>query len=212
MGWNAHTVSERGEEKHVGRYILKGWCLFRNSSRFSQVLSMAHIPTSVPWECEFHQDRDFCLLCRQVHFWYPRTVPHSLQSLSQVRLFVTPWTATHQASLSITNWMANHFSILALRTPWTVWKHSGWLVKNPPAMRETWVQSLGWEDPLEKGKATHSCILAWRIPWTSPWGHKGLDVTEWLSLSRHSKSSINVCWRKGMNIYFTGKVPEFFIK
>ena len=39
------------------------------------------------------------------------------------------------------------------------------LVKNPPAMRETWVQSLGWEDPLEKGKATHSRILAWRIPW-----------------------------------------------
>ena len=40
------------------------------------------------------------------------------------------------------------------------------LVKNPPAMRETWVQSLGWEDPLEKGTATHSSILAWRIPRT----------------------------------------------
>ena len=40
------------------------------------------------------------------------------------------------------------------------------LVKNQPAMRETWVQSLGWEDPLEKGKTTHSSILAWRIPWT----------------------------------------------
>ena len=39
------------------------------------------------------------------------------------------------------------------------------LVKNPPAMQETWVRSLGWEDPLEKGKATHSSILAWRIPW-----------------------------------------------
>ena len=39
------------------------------------------------------------------------------------------------------------------------------LVKNPPAMRETWVQSLGWEDRLEKGKATHSSLLAWRIPW-----------------------------------------------
>ena len=38
------------------------------------------------------------------------------------------------------------------------------LVKNPPAMRETWVRSLGCEDPLEKGKATHSSILAWRIP------------------------------------------------
>ena len=40
------------------------------------------------------------------------------------------------------------------------------LVKNPPAMWETWVRSLGWEDPLENGKATHSSILAWRIPWT----------------------------------------------
>ena len=40
------------------------------------------------------------------------------------------------------------------------------LVKNPPAMRETWIQSLGWEDPLEKGTVTHSSILAWKIPWT----------------------------------------------
>ena len=40
------------------------------------------------------------------------------------------------------------------------------LVKNLPANRETWVRSLGWEDPLEKGTATHSNILAWRIPWT----------------------------------------------
>ena len=40
------------------------------------------------------------------------------------------------------------------------------LVENPPAMQETWVRSLGWEDPLEKGKAAHSCTLAWRTPWT----------------------------------------------
>ena len=40
------------------------------------------------------------------------------------------------------------------------------LVKNLPEMQETWVRSLGWEDPLEKGKTTHSSILAWRIPWT----------------------------------------------
>ena len=40
------------------------------------------------------------------------------------------------------------------------------LVKTPTAMQETWVQSLGWEDPLEKGKSTHSSILAWRILWT----------------------------------------------
>ena len=42
------------------------------------------------------------------------------------------------------------------------------MVKNPPAMqqiREMWVQSLGWEDPLEEGLATHSSILAWKMPW-----------------------------------------------
>ena len=44
------------------------------------------------------------------------------------------------------------------------------LVKNPPAMRETWVRSLSWEDTLEKGTATHSSILAWRIPWTEESG------------------------------------------
>ena len=48
------------------------------------------------------------------------------------------------------------------------------LIKNLPAVQETRVQSLGWEDPLEKGKATHSSILAWRTPWTvySPWGRE----------------------------------------
>ena len=52
-----------------------------------------------------------------------------------------------------------------------------------------WVQSLGWDDPLEKGMATHSSILAWRIPWTEepgrlcgPWGHKDLDTIERLSI------------------------------
>ena len=44
------------------------------------------------------------------------------------------------------------------------------LVKNLPAIRETWVPSLGWEDPLEKGTAAHSSILAWRIPWTVVYG------------------------------------------
>ena len=43
-------------------------------------------------------------------------------------------------------------------------------VKYPPAMQETWVQSLGWEDPLEEGMATHSNILAWKIPWTEESG------------------------------------------
>ena len=54
---------------------------------------------------------------------------------------------------------------------WSLWASAvAQLVKNPPAMRETWVLSLGWEDPLEKGKATHSSVLAWRIPWTTVHG------------------------------------------
>ena len=60
------------------------------------------------------------------------------------------------------------------------------MVKILPAKWETQVQSLGWEDPLEKGMAIHSSILAWRIPWTeepgySPWGHKESDTTERLT-------------------------------
>ena len=58
------------------------------------------------------------------------------------------------------------------------------MVKNPPATQETWLQSLGQEDPLEEGMATHSGILAWRIPMdrgalsATPWGHKESDTTE----------------------------------
>ena len=61
----------------------------------------------------------------------------------------------------------------------------GLMTKNPPAIRETWVQSLCWEDPLEEGMAIHSSILALKIPWTEefgagycPWGCKELDMTE----------------------------------
>ena len=61
------------------------------------------------------------------------------------------------------------------------------LVKNLPAMQEAWVRFLGWEDPLEKGKATHSSILAWRIPW----GRKESDTTERLSLHSHPRNGPN---------------------
>ena len=63
------------------------------------------------------------------------------------------------------------------------------MVKNPPAVQETWVRSLVWEDPLEKGMATHSSILAWRIPWTEePGGLQSMGsqesgTTEQLTLS-----------------------------
>ena len=58
------------------------------------------------------------------------------------------------------------------------------LIKNQPAMRETRVQSLGWEDPLEKGKATHSSILTWRIPRTTVHGVTESDTTERFSIKQ----------------------------
>ena len=66
-------------------------------------------------------------------------------------------------------------------------------VKNPPAMWETWVWSLGWEGPLEKGKATHSSILAWRIPWSVVHG----ITNSWTQLSDfhfHMPESSSVHW------------------
>ena len=58
------------------------------------------------------------------------------------------------------------------------------LVKNLPAMKETWVLSMDLEDPLEKGKAAHSSILAWRIPWTEKSGGLHHGVTKsWTRLS-----------------------------
>ena len=62
------------------------------------------------------------------------------------------------------------------------------LVKNLPAVQETRVRFLGWEDPLEKEMATHSSILAWKISWTegcSPWGRKESGTTEQLTQLLH---------------------------
>ena len=97
------------------------------------------------------------------------------------------------------------------------------LVKNPPAMWETWVRSLGWEDPLEKGEATHSSTLAWRIPWTTVHGvsksHTWLSdfhfngmacrvarqtdflVEFWKCSINFTKAKTVVCWYKSFIIF-----------
>ena len=75
------------------------------------------------------------------------------------------------------------------------------MIKNLPAKQETRVWSLGREDPLEKGMATHFSILTWRIPWTeeslvgrSPWDGKELDTTEWLSFTHSLPWSESHSW------------------
>ena len=83
------------------------------------------------------------------------------------------------------------------------------LVKNPPAMWETWVWYLSWEDPLEKGKATHSKILAWRIPltvWSTASQRVGHD---WATSLNSSKATVyhswvlSECGGRGVNINFS---------
>ena len=96
---------------------------------------------------------------------------------SRVRLLRTPWTAACQSSLSFTicwsllKFMSIQFDAIQPSHPLSS------RLKRPPAMWETWVRSLDPEDPLEKKMATHSSILAWRIPWTRESG--GLQSTGW---------------------------------
>ena len=88
----------------------------------------------------------FMYVC--IYFWWSNKISHLLKNLF---LYI----------------------VLSICSSYIVSSHSSYrvslvaqLVKNTPAMWETWVRSLGWEDPLEKGTATHSRILTWRIPWT----------------------------------------------
>ena len=92
--------------------------------------------------------------------------------------------------------------------------------KNLSAVQETHIRSLGQEDPLEKGTATHTSILAWRIPWTEeprelfcPWGQKESDATEQLSLTLYRQSKVLAsrmqvmfyfltCWSLHGSVYF----------
>ena len=61
-------------------------------------------------------------------------------------------------------------------------------VKNLPAMQETWVRSLGWENPLEEGMATHSSILPWRIPWREgPFGLQSMGLQSWTQPSNQAQ-------------------------
>ena len=114
-----------------------------------------------------------------------------VKSLSRVWLFVTPWTAAYQArpsmgfsrqeywsgvpSPSRSPQLTRNFTIKDLTSENNIYNRvmTEWIslvaqmVKNLPAMRENWVWSLGWEDALEKGTATHSSILTRRVSWTA---------------------------------------------
>ena len=72
------------------------------------------------------------------------------------------------------------------------------MVKNLPTMWETWVGSLGWEDPLEKEMATHSSVVAWRIPWTEEPG--GLQALELQRLKQDSVTNTSLQFIRGASL------------
>ena len=91
--------------------------------------------------------------------------------------------ATHSSCNDHGHFISLNFNLILLNIKEVQASLVAQMVKNLPAAQETQVQSLGREDPLEKGRATHSSILAWRTPWKwslmsfSPWGRKELDMT-----------------------------------
>ena len=117
----------------------------------------------------------------------------------------TPNFSAHQCCLLIppTWWPNLSFPFSALANSYNktsiIHRSLAQMVKSLPAVQDTWVQPLGWEDYLEKEMVTHSSILPWRIPWTeepgggySPWGGKKLDMTEWLThfITKHFLAQI----------------------
>ena len=101
-----------------------------------------------------------------------------VKSLSHVRLFATPWTAAHQAPLSMGFSRQENWSGVPLGLPYSQ------TVKNLLVVQETWVQSLGQEDPLEKKMTIYLSILAWKTPWTEEPGElqsMELQSQPWLS-------------------------------
>ena len=113
------------------------------------------------------------------------------------RPLALPWVMKRRctAGLHRTSLTEGHFSKVEKQNKWA--SLVAQRLKRMPAMRETWVRSLDWEDPLEKEMATHSSILAWRIPWMEEPGglqstgsQKESDMTEQLHfhfLSQHSQ-------------------------
>ena len=135
---------------------------------------------------------------------------HQIQVSCTAGRFFTVWSETN-TPLSI-NYTSIRASLVAQ------------MIKNPPTMQDTWVQSLGWEDPLEEGMATYSHILAWRIPmdrevwWATVFVISESDTTERLSTAHvyfyfhHIVVVFDYCWDGGdfLQYFFTDYTYNLF--
>ena len=175
------------KEKHIGTAKVTGTrCFCCSVTKLCPILrphglqhSRLPCPSLYPRICSYS-----LLLSR----WYYLTISSSaaffsscLQSFPESGSFAMSWRLSSGGQSTVASATA---SVLSMNI-------QGWfqMVKNLPAVQKTWVWSLGQEDPLEKGMATHSSILAWGIPWTEePYGLQSLesDTTEQL-INTHTK-------------------------
>ena len=104
----------------------------------------------------YHDKAIFC--CHSFHL-HTHTHTHTCMMYTIKYIIVIIWANIYQI-----NWFKENKIFNNSPSLWAFFVAQ--LVKNPPAMQETWILSLGWEDPMEEERITHSSILAWRIPWT----------------------------------------------
>ena len=136
--------------------------------------------------------------------WFKQRFIHVVTPLGVAQNEILLGKLLHMEFLSFSNrsWIGLHFITNVLNIVWV--SLVAQMIKNLLVMQETWVQFLGKEDSLEKGMATHSNILAWRILWTeepgehNPWNYKELAMTEWQTLSLNT---LNIIYTHLRNIY-----------
>ena len=178
---------EDSKTRDLGFGIVRGVCNFLGSVSLQQRFEMAD-------QCYSSVTAEFYLASKgkyTLKAWggpTPKETPQSTLASPFIRFVSSPPSLTYanwasqdgclfhlRFSLQSSDFLSFHFCGLFLsltfshhhfRLLFPIQGFPGDSVKNLPAMQETWVQSLGWEDPLEKGMATHFSILAWRIPWT----------------------------------------------
>ena len=109
----------------------------------------------------------YCSLSPLLPIFFSQVSDLTQETLPAYICLLPSWASYSRNTWKVLSWH------LFLRGPGT--SLMAQMVKNLPAVQEIWVWSLGWEDPLEKGKATHSSIMAWKIPWTEESG--GLEST-----------------------------------
>ena len=208
-------------ENLVESLISITWYLHNNLRELTLLWYLDFTETCYVFPCVLIHSVKFYNFCNESH-------PYFFQGyfiyifVEMMNVFATiVWIWLLLASGNFIWYLINHFAFSKLKCinflPWIFWASlMAQMVKILPAMQEAWVQSLDQEDLLKKGMATHSSVLAWRIPmdrgvwWAQCMGHKELDTTEWLTLSFGFSNRQMVCKSQRFYLLFSNSCISYF--